>query len=624
MYKGEYSLYSLRKRIFAMFCIISFIFLSLIIRLFYIQAISAKSLQLKAESQWTRDLPITAERGRIYDKNGATLAVSYATYNVYTRYREIEDINDVCSFLSKMLNMTFKALFDKISNPNVSEVLIKQQISKELAKEIISSDISGIFLSESVSRYYPYGNLLSQVLGFTSIDGTGQAGVEAYYNEKLTGTNGIYYVQSDLRGNEIDNTLRSYTNPISGEDLTLSVDVNLQIILEQVLEKAITEQKAKGVNGIIMDAESGKVLAMSYKPSFNLNEIPRDDVLALMEMVKNKGVTDVYEPGSTFKILTMAAALELGVATEHDHFYCGGSMTVDGQKIKCWKSIGHGSQSLYQGFANSCNCVFMTLAQRIGTKRFYEYLRRFGIGSKTGIEISGESNGIMLSESLVKNVDLARIGFGQTVAVTPIQLLTAISSIVGNGSKLSPTILENKDKKLGDMLVSNSTSNHIRNMMKLVVNKKEPFSFIPGYDIGGKTGTAQKFENGAIARGKYVSSFVGSYPASNPKYVLLLTVNEPGAGAYYGSIVAAPYGKEIFEKIIKYFDISPDDPSLAKKERVQITMPNLLGQSLTYATKTLIELGISYEIDGEGGTIINQLPPANTEILSDTTVLICT
>ncbi|MBO7527963.1 MAG: stage V sporulation protein D, partial [Clostridia bacterium] len=510
---NEYSLYSLQKRILALVCIISFIFLFLFGRLFYIQVVCSAKLQSKAESQWTRDLPITAERGKILDKNGAALAVSYTTYNVYTRYREIKDLNTVSTFLSKELNMSFNDVFEKISNSKVSEVLIKQQISQDLAEEILSSDISGIFLSENSSRYYPYGNLLTQVLGFTSIDGNGQAGIEAYYNEKLTGENGYYMLQSDLQGKEIDNTLRTYIKSETGEDLTLSIDVNIQIMLEQALNKAYEEQKARGVLGIIMEPSTGKILAMSNKPSFDLNNIPRYDVSSLMEMIKNKCVVDVYEPGSTFKILTMAAALELGVASEHDHFYCSGSMSVDGQKIKCWKSIGHGSQTLYQGFANSCNCVFMTLAQRIGTQKFYEYLKKFGIGDKTGIEISGESNGIMLKESLVKNVDLARIGFGQTIAVTPIQLITAISSILNGGYKVNPTILNTNEISINNQIVSESTKNHICEMMKMVVNKTAKYSFVPGYDIGGKTGTAQKYENGSIARGKYVSSFVGTYPA---------------------------------------------------------------------------------------------------------------
>ena len=621
--KTEYNLYSLRKRMFACICVISFIFLLLISRLFFIQVINAPTLQAKAESQWTRDLPITAERGKIYDANGASLAVSYTTYNVYTRYKEIKDLNNVALFLAKKLNMSYNAIFEKISNSNVSEVLIKLKIEQDVAEEILQSNIKGIFLSENVTRYYPYGNLLTQVLGFTSIDNVGQAGLESYFNEILAGTDGYYMVQSDLQGKEIDNTLRTYIKSTPGENVQLSIDANIQIILEQVMQKAYLEHKAKGVTGIIMKAKTGEIVAMSNKPSFDLNNVPRDDVSSLMNIMKNKCIVDVYEPGSTFKILTTASALESGVTSENDGFYCGGSRIVAGQKIKCWKSIGHGSQKLTQGFANSCNCVFMALAERMGVEKFYSYLKEFGIGHKTGIEVSGESNGIMLKQSLVKTVDLARIGFGQTIAVTPIQLITAVSSIVNGGTKVTPTILKQTDLKQGTRLISTKTSQSICNMMKLVVNKTAMYSFVPGYDIGGKTGTAQKYENGSIARGKYISSFIGTYPASNPEYVLLFCVDEPSAGAYYGSVVAAPYGKEIFIELFKYLNIEPINlQEDLKKVEKNITMPDLVGKSLTEAINKLIELGLVYEIDGEGGIVTGQLPPAGTKLFKNANVIL--
>jgi len=298
-------------------------------------------------------------------------------------------------------------------------------------------------------------------------------------------------------------------------------------------------------------------------------------------------------------------------------------MTVDGQRIKCWKSIGHGSISLSEGFAVSCNCVFMTLAQRLGTQRFYEYLKKFGIGEKTGIEISGESKGIMLNEKFVKTVDLARIGFGQTIAVTPIQLLTAISTIIG-GNKINPSILA-QEQNNQTRVVSENTSNIICEMMKLVVNKTAKYSFVPGYDVGGKTGTAQKYENGSIARGKYISSFIGTYPASNPQYVLLFAVDEPSAGAYYGSVVAAPYGKEIFANLFTYLNIQPTnlEEDLKQIEKT-IKMPNLIGKSLTEAISILNNLGLIYEIDGEGGIIKDQLPPAGTMLFKDANVILIT
>lgn len=623
--KTEFNLYSLRKRILACLCAISFVFLLLISRLFYIQVINAPTLQAKAQSQWTRDLPITAERGKIYDTNGASLAVSYTTYNVYTRYKEIKDLNSVALFLAKKLNMSYNKVYEKISNSGVSEVLIKLKVEKDVAEDILQSNIKGVFLSENVTRYYPYGDLLTQVLGFTSIDNVGQAGLESYFNDTISGTDGYYMVQSDLQGKEIDNTLRTYVKSVKGEDITLSIDANIQIILEQVMQKAYQEHNAKGVTGIIMKAKTGEIVAMSNKPSFDLNKVPRDNVSSLMEIMKNKCVVDVYEPGSTFKILTTASALELGVTNENDCFYCGGSRIVAGQKIKCWKSIGHGSQKLTQGFANSCNCVFMALAERMGVDNFYSYLKQFGIGSKTGVEISGESCGIMLKQSNVKTVDLARIGFGQTIAVTPIQLISAVCSIVNGGIKITPTILKQTSLEQSQRLISEKTSKSICEMMKLVVNKTAMYSFVPGYDIGGKTGTAQKYENGTIARGKYISSFIGTYPASNPEYVLLFCVDEPSSGAYYGSVVAAPYGKEIFSEMFKYLNIQPInlEEDLKKVEKT-ITMPDLVGMSLTQAVSTISNLGLVYEIDGEGSVVKNQLPPAGTKLFKNANVIIVT
>ena len=379
----EYDLYSLQKRISAYIFAISFIFFALIVRLFFVEIIDSNWLQNLALSQWTRDLPISAERGKIYDKNGATLAVSLTSYDLYSRGREIKNITEVADYLSKKLNMAYDTLYQKLSLRNVSEVLIKLQIDSKTAKEIVLKNFSGVFLTESIKRYYPYGNLLTQVLGFTTIDNIGQAGIESYYNSVLTGENGKYIVQSDLQGKEIENSLRLYTQGTSGKDIYLTIDVGIQQIIEKTLEKIYVEQKAKSVSAIIMNAQTGEIVACSTKPSFDLNNLPRDNASLMMEQVKNKLVVDIYEPGSTFKILTMGAALEQNKTNLSEHFYCPGYRIVDGQKIKCWKTIGHGSQDLNMGMVNSCNCVFMDLASRLGVNKLYEYLKLFGIKSMT-------------------------------------------------------------------------------------------------------------------------------------------------------------------------------------------------------------------------------------------------
>ena len=625
-----FTLFSLRKRISALIIAISFLFCALLIRLSIVSLVDGKWLQEKAFNQWTRDLPITGERGKIYDTNGATLAVSKTTYDVYLRGREVDDPIGVSSYLSNLLGLEFEKVHAKAIDKTISESLVKMQIDQEVALKILNSDYKGVFLSENIGRYYPYGDLLTQILGFTTIDNVGQAGIEQYYNNMLTGLDGKYYVQSDLQGHQIDNTLSSYIPSVAGMNLQLTIDVSIQQVVETVLEQIVLDHKPKSVTCIVMNPKNGELLALGLKPSFNLNDIPRSDP-GLMSTVKNTAVVDVYEPGSTFKILTTAAALEEGKTNLNDRFYDPGYRIVDGQKIKCWKTIGHGSEDLVDGFIDSCNSVFMDLALRMGTNNFYSYLKKFGIGSKTGIDIASESSGILMKQSSVKNVDLARIGFGQAVAVTPIQIITAFCAAINGGELLQPylvksatdsqgnVILEN-NKKVKTRVISQNTSNLINNLLENVATKRGKTTFVDGYRIGGKTGTAQKYENGVIARGKYVSSFFGTYPADNPEYAMLLLVNEPSAGVYYGSVVAAPYAKEIFSGIFQAKNIKSQDEQQKQKEYVE--MPNLVGLSLVEACEKLVTMGLNYELDGEGGMVVAQFPPTGTVLEKYSTVQI--
>ena len=614
-----FTLFSFRKRIVALFIAISFLFCALGIRLFVLQIINGQSLQLRATDQWTRDLKIVAPRGTIYDRTGASLAVSYTTYNVFVRGREVKSATTVATHLSNILGLDFDDVYAKVQRKNVSEVLIKLGVDSETAERIYQQSLPGVYLAESVARYYPNGNLATQLLGFTSIDNVGQTGVEAYYNELLTGTDGYSYVQSDLQGKEIGGTLRYYIPAEDGEDLTLSIDSKMQAILENALSLIMTEQKAKTASGMILEVDSGQVLAISSKPSFDLNEVPRDDLETLFDQSKMKLVTDIYEPGSTFKILTVAAALEEGLTSLDDTFYCPGYRIVDGVRIKCWKTIGHGNQTLVEAFGNSCNCCFMDLALRLGVDKFYSYMQKFGLGSKTGIDISGEASGMLMAKSQVKNVDLARMGFGHAVALTPIQLMTAVASIIG-GSKITPSIIYSDSVGSAQALLSENTTALVNSLLEYAENKTGKYTFVEGYNVGGKTGTAQKYkETGGIDQGKYISSFIGTYPADNPKYALLIMVDEPSAGVYYGSLVAAPYGKLVFQQLFEYLGEEKQDPSVVVEE---VVMPDLEGKSLGDALIELKAIGLECEIDGEGGVILRQLPPAGTSIKKGSTILL--
>lgn len=627
-----FTLFSLKKRILAVLLCISFIFFALVVRLFVLQIVNGSSLQLRATDQWTRDLAIVAPRGSIYDRTGSTLAVSYTTYNVYVRAREVTSPSKTATLLSQALELDFSTVYQKVSNRKVSEVLIKMQVDGETAEVIYNYKLDGVYLAENSDRYYPNGNLLTQVLGFISVDNVGQTGVEAYYNDYLKGSDGYSYVQSDLQGKEIGGSLRYYYPASAGSNLTLTIDSKMQLIVEQTLEQIMEEQKAKGVAGMIMNAKTGEILALSNKPSFDLNDVPRDDLEALFDQSRVKLVTDIYEPGSTFKILTVAAALEAAVCSLDDTFYCPGYRIIDGVRIRCWRTIGHGNQTLAEAFSNSCNCCFMDLALRLGVDRFYEYMTKFGLGVKTGIDIAGEGSGMLMAKSLVKNVDLARMGFGHAVALTPIQLLTAVAGIINGGTYNQPRILKSvsKDGETTEIegttrtqnMVSEQTSAIVNSLLEGAENKTGKYTFVEGYNVGGKTGTAQKYsESGGIDQGKYISSFIGTYPADNPEYLVFVMVDEPGAGAYYGSIVAAPYGKIIFTELFDYLNEEKQDPSVVTE---YVTMPNLVGLSLTDAAVELKKIGLYYELDGEGEYVTAQLPPPNTSIQVGATIVLIT
>ena len=612
--------------------LITFCFICLFVRLIILQGKNSKTLQLKAVEQWVRTLPLTATRGEIKDANGTVLATTYTSYDVYVRAKEVENAIEVAEFLSEKLNLKFETVYEKVKNIYISEVLLKLQVDKETAREIVEKDLKGVFVSENIARNYPYGNLLTQVLGFITADGVGQAGVESYYNKLLSGVDGKYLTQSDVKGLNLNESLSYYIEAEDGCNLNLTVDANIQKATEEVLSQIVVDHNPKKASILIMDPNNGDIVSLAITPSFDLNDIPRDDISALLEMTKNIVVSDVYEPGSTFKILTLCAALSEGVVNLKDRFYCPGYRIIDGEKIKCWRTIGHGDQSLVEVVQNSCNCAFMDLALRLGKEKLYSYLQNFGIGAKTGVDISGESSGILMNLDSVQTVDLARIGFGQAVAVSQIQLLSAFCASINGGNLYKPKILKSIEDSNGKILQENKsikttntitaeTSKTISYLLEQSVNKDTNNPFISGFSVGGKTGTAQKYENGSIARGKYVSSFFGFYPTDKPKYAMLICVDEPSSGAYYGSVVAKPYGQMLFERIIEYRN---DKPTTSKVNIKTIKVDDYTGLSLYNAILKLEKQNLSYEIDGEGGTVVGQYPIANTVISKNSTIILKT
>ena len=609
-----------------------FFFFVLIGRLACLQIKEGEIYSAKAAEQWYRDLPLAAGRGIIYDRTGNTIADNMTVYTVYVRPGSVTEPERVAEVLSDELGADKAKLEEKIRLRAVSEITVRKNVDAVTGKKLINLGLDGVYFSADYKRCYAYPEFLAQVVGFTDADNVGQNGLEGYYDKYIKGIAGSELVQSDNGGKEISTKERFYIPPVKGANVYTSLDINIQAYCEQAVYAATEEWKAKGATVAVMRANDGGIVAMAQSPSYSLDDLPRDDVEKLNAYSKNKMIVDVYEPGSTFKIFTTAIAIENGVVNDNSRFFCAGHRMVDGQRIRCWRSRGHGSQNLAEGVKNSCNCVFMDLALRLGTDKLYEGLKSFGFGAKTGVDFFGESSGLMMNSTKVKSVDLARIGFGQAIAVTPVQMLVGVCEAVNGGKKVSPHFVEkiayddgktiyeffSPDKRI----IGERTSAEMRTLLENVVKEGSgKKASVTGYRIGGKTGTAQKYENGHIATGKYVSSFVGFAPADDPEYVILMTVDEPSSGAYYGSIVAAPYVGDIFSKIFAYEQIAPTDNA----EKIEyIDMPELTDKSVDYALNELKKLGLYVECAGDGDTVISTLPLSETKVKKGDVVLIRT
>ncbi len=613
MYNG---LVKTRKRLLIAFVSIASFFILLAIRLFVVCVIDGDFLRSRGALQWYRDLPIRATRGEIKDTNGDVIVGNKQVYTVYVRPRSVKNAREVASRLSELLDVDEAKTYAKIVSAKQGEITVKKNVPALQGEALRNLKLDGVHLTADSYRDYPYSSYLAQVVGYTDIDNVGQNGLEGYYNRFLTGIDGKYLISSDNKGEQIDQTV-SFLPAVAGASLTTTIDLSVQSFAEEAVRAAQEEWNAKRSSMIVMDVKTGGILAMASSPTYDLNELPRHDIALLNAYSKNGMIVDVYEPGSTFKIFTTALALEAGVVTENSTFFCPGYRIVDGQRIKCWRSKGHGTQTLAEGVKNSCNCVFMDLAERLGTQRFYEGLRRFGFSQKTGVDFFSESSGLMMNEKSVKPVDLARIGFGQAVAVTPLQMLTAVCAAVNGGSTVRPHFVSNVTTAQGESVyefsydgapvLSSQTSERMRVLLEEVVaNGSGKKGGVVGYRVGGKTGTAQKYENGVIARGKYVSSFVGFAPADDPEIAILMTVDEPNSYAYYGSIVAAPAVSSVFEKYFAYHAIRP-----TQNEALQtVEMPLIEGLPYNEAVALLRKCGLQYEVEGEGDVVLQAIPLA--------------
>ena len=556
-----------KKRLLASILLAVFLFTLIFAKLIHVMLVEGKSLQVKALDQWTRDLPNDAPRGQILDRNGVVLAGTATRYNLYVRPNSVTDKEGLAQCLAEVFGYDKDKVLEKISK-KVSEVTVATKVTKEQMSALFDMGFDGLYYSEDNFRYYPYGDFMTQVLGFTGADGNGQTGLEAYYDKYLTGINGYILTETDLVGREIEGGENYYLPSISGLNLTTTLDSRVQEIVEGAVEKAVALYNPKAVACLVMDYTNGEIISLAEYPSFDLNNVPRDDLEKLFSSSKSMLVSSVYEPGSTFKILTAAAALDTGAMNTAKRFYCPGFRMVDGKRIRCWKTKGHGSIDFGEGVESSCNCVFMDSALAMGTDKFYTYLKNFGLRAKTGVDMTGETSGIFISQDLVKTVDLARIGFGQAVAVTPIGMMTACSAVVNGGKTVTPHLVkgfaDEKGNKIDDVfvieekntVVSVETSATMRELLSRVVSHGSgKGAGVNGYNIAGKTGTAQKYENGGIAQGKYISSFLGFSLEAGAPYGVLMIVDEPKGYVYYGSLVAAPLVGDIFRSVFDLFSL---------------------------------------------------------------------
>ena len=634
-----------RKRLVIVMVLACSLFLGLIFRIGYLQLIKGEWLSTKASEQQTREIPIEAKRGTIYDTNMKELAVSVTKYTVWCKPVEVKDTKKTSEELAKILDEEYGDIYKKVNKTSMALVKVKRWIDDDTADKITKAGLSGIWVAEDNQRYYPYGNFASYVLGHTSADSTGVAGIELKYNSVLKGTAGKLIVSTDASGKEIPQGSEQYYEPTTGNGLVLTIDEVIQHYSEKAAQKAYEENNASKVTIIAMDPKTGEIKAMVKKPDYNPNtpteaiypvykELLEDckndseKIKAYSTMWRNTAISDTYEPGSTFKLITSAAGLEEGVVKEDDKFNCTGSVMVEGRKIKCWRSYRpHGSETFKQGVQNSCNPVFVEVGRRLGVSKMYDYIEGFGLSKRTGIDLPVEAGSIMYNEKNVGPVELATISFGQSISVTPIQLITAVSATVNDGNLIQPRLVKAYTDNKGNItkevesvqvkqVISKETSEQMREIMESVVTEGGgKIAYLPGYRLGGKTGTAQKVINGSYAQGHYVCSFIGVAPADDPQIVVLAIVDEPTGVMQFGSTTAGPIIKEVMSNTLKYLGVEPEYTEEEKEENVKnkVTVPDVRGLTIEDATKVLedskLEANIDNDVDIKEGTIIKDMFP---------------
>lgn len=614
------------ERIKVLFLIILLLFILIIIRVFYIQVFDYKKLNEYASDLWSRDLPIEANRGLILDRNGVVLADNLTTTSLVLIPNQIKDKEEVTKQLADILNVSYDDMKEHVyKNTSIERVHPEgRRLSYDIAEQISNLNIEGVYLVKEAKRYYPYGNLLSHSLGYVGIDNQGLSGLELQYDKYLTGKSGAIKYFSDAKGNKL-NLSDIYIEPTPGMNINLTIDINIQKSIERELDNIVDMFSPDNALAIAIDPNTGEILGMGSRPDYDPNNYKNysQEVLS-----RNLPIWSSYEPGSTFKIVTMATAVEEKVVDlDKDTFYDTGSTKVDGSTLRCWKAGGHGHQTFLQVLQNSCNPGFVKIGQLLGKDKLFSYLDKFGFGNKTGIDLNGEGQGIIFALNKVGNVELATTAFGQGVSVTPIQQAVAVSAVVNGGNLLKPyivksisesetnNIIEEKETTVLRKVISNETSLIMRRALESVVALGGGKSaYIEDYRIGGKTGTAQKVENGKYLVGNYIMSFMAVVPSNDPKAILYLAIDNPKNTALLSSYTTTPIARRILLDIIDALNIEKQSGGIEKElewtDKELKVIPNVVGLSLQEAKKLLTDFTIEYT---GSGTIVKEQTPSPGE-----------
>nr|WP_245203561.1 stage V sporulation protein D [Ammoniphilus resinae] len=605
-----------------------FLYSLLIARLGYVQVIQGPELLDRAENLWSRDIPFEAKRGMIYDRNGEVLAYNISVPSVWAIPIQIKDKPAVAKQLSSLLKADEKNIFRAISQ---REMIVRvpggRKIPEELARKIRELEIPGVQIAEDSKRYYPMGAFASHILGFTGIDNQGLSGIEKVYDDMLQGKRGHISFYSDAKGNEIPGEVEKFIPPKDGLNLYLTIDSNVQAIIERELDQAFAMYDPDDAMVVAMDPKTGEILGMASRPNYDPESF-RDYPSEIYN--RNLPIWKTYEPGSTFKIITLAAALEEGkVDLDKEHFNDPGFVNVAGARLRCWKAGGHGNQTFLQVVENSCNPGFVALGQRLGKESLFAYIKKFGFGKKTGIDLIGEENGVMFKMDRVGPVELATTAFGQGVSVTPIQQIAAVSAAVNGGKLMKPhlakewhhpiteDIISTVEPEIVDTVISPETSKKVRYALESVVaNGTGRNAYIDGYRVGGKTGTAQKVENGVYSKSKHIVSFIGIAPMDNPQIVVYAAVDNPKGVRQFGGTIAAPIVRNVLDSSLRYLNVDKRKDQMPKEymypDKKLLEVPNLLG--LEKDKLHLQYYSIPLEVEGNGDIVTYQSPKPGSHI----------